>query len=694
MTVISTPQTFIEFSRQRALAPDGRCKAFSADADGAGWAEGVGVVLLERLSEARRRGHPVLAVVKGTAVNQDGASNGLTAPNGPSQQRVIRQALANAGLSTGDIDAVEAHGTGTRLGDPIEAQALLATYGQERPAERPLWLGSVKSNIGHTQAAAGVAGVIKMVQAMRHGVLPRTLHAAQPSPHIDWSAGNVRLLGEPQEWTPGAGPRRAGVSAFGISGTNAHVILEEPEPEPVVVEAGVTSQGRQPETVGAPTAVVPWLLSARGAPALRAQARRLAEHLARNPELTPADIALSLATSRTGFEDRAAFLGQDTGELTAALRVFADGREHPRVAVGRARPGKLAFLFPGQGSQRAGTGRSLYATHDAFADALDAVCAHLDGHLDRPLREVLFARPGTPEADLLGRTVYTQAGLFALEVALFRLLESFGVHPDLLLGHSIGELAAAHVAGVFSLADACRLVAARGRLMQALPAGGAMVSVHAAEEDVLPLLAPYEGRVAVAAVNGPAATVLSGDEDAVTEVAGHLAAAGHRTKRLRVSHAFHSARMDAMLDEFASVAAELSYQPPGIPVVSNVTGRPATAEELCSPDYWVRHVRQAVRFHDGTRALEELGARTLLDLGSGVLTAMADECLTTTDGIFLGALLRRDTEEPESLTTALAQPASAGPRPGLGALLRVLGRPAGAAADLPVPAAAVLAGGR
>ncbi|WP_435604210.1 type I polyketide synthase [Streptomyces sp. bgisy130] len=653
VTVISTPQTFIEFSRQRALAPDGRCKAFSADADGAGWAEGVGVVLLERLSEARRRGHPVLAVVKGTAVNQDGASNGLTAPNGPSQQRVIRQALTNAGLAAGDIDAVEAHGTGTRLGDPIEAQALLATYGQERPAERPLWLGSVKSNIGHTQAAAGVAGVIKMVQAMRHGVLPRTLHAARPSPHIDWSAGNVRLLSEPQEWAPGDVPRRAGVSAFGISGTNAHVILEEPEP--VAVEPDAAPQSRLPETADAPTAVVPWLLSARGAPALRAQARRLAEHLARNPELTPADIALSLAASRTGFEDRAAFLGQDTGELTAALRAFADGREHPRVAVGRARPGKLAFLFPGQGSQRAGSGQSLYATHDAFADALDAVCVHLDGHLDRPLREVLFARPGTPEADLLDRTVYTQAGLFALEVALFRLLESYGVHPDLLLGHSIGELAAAHVAGVFSLADACRLVAARGRLMQALPAGGAMVSVDAAEKDVLPLLAPYEGRVAIAAVNGPAATVLSGDEDAVTEVAGHLAAAGHRTKRLRVSHAFHSARMDAMLDEFASVAAELSYQPPAVPVVSNVTGRPATAEELCSPDYWVRHVRQAVRFHDGARALEELGAHTLLDLGSGALSAMADECLTTTDGIFLGALLRRDTEEPESLTTALAQ---------------------------------------
>ncbi|MEU5209035.1 type I polyketide synthase [Streptomyces sp. NPDC020742] len=669
VTVISTPRTFIEFSRQRALAADGRCKAFSADADGAGWAEGVGVVLLERLSEARRRGHTVLAVVKGTAVNQDGASNGLTAPNGPAQQRVIRQALAHAGLRPQDVDAVEAHGTGTRLGDPIEAQALLATYGQQRDPDRPLWLGSVKSNIGHTQAAAGIAGVIKMVQAMRHHTLPRTLHAETPSPDIDWSAGQVRLLNDARPWAPGDGPRRAGVSAFGISGTNAHVILEEPassviaeEPAPVIAEEPASQTGGAPEVPSpglperaAPEAVLPWLLSARGAAALRDQAHRLLDHLGRTPQLAPADTALSLATSRTAFEDRAALLGRDHTELADALRAFTEGREHPRVLTDRVRPGKLAFLFPGQGAQRAETGRALYAASDAFADALDAVCAHLDEHLERPLREVLFAAPGTPEAELLDGTRYTQAGLFALEVALFRLLEGHGVHPDVLLGHSIGELAAAHVAGVFTLDDACRLVAARGRLMADLPAGGAMTSVQAAEEDVRPLLAPYEDRVTLAALNGPASVVLSGDEDAVGEVAARLAALGHRTKPLRVSHAFHSARMDAMLDDFAAVAAQVRYAPPSIPVVSNVTGRPATAEELCTPDYWVRHVRQAVRFHDGVLALADAGVRTLLELGPGVLTALADECLTTTDGGALVPLLRRDCAEPESVTTALAR---------------------------------------
>ncbi|MDO0924399.1 SDR family NAD(P)-dependent oxidoreductase [Streptomyces sp. TG1A-8] len=649
VTVISTPDTFVEFSRQRALSPDGRCKPFAAAADGAGWAEGVGLLLLERLSDARRNGHRVLAVVAGSAVNQDGASNGLTAPSGPAQQRVIRQALASAGLSPADVDAVEAHGTGTKLGDPIEAQALLAVYGQERPAERPLWLGALKSNIGHTQAASGVAGVIKMVMALRHGVLPRTLHAEQPSPHIDWSSGAVRLLQQDQPWTAGGAPRRAGVSSFGVSGTNAHVILQEPEPEPAAAPeppapAGAAESG-QP---------LPWLLSARGPAALAAQAGRLLGHLAAHPDAAPADLALSLATTRAHLEDRAAVVTGDTGTLRDALGALAEGREHPALALGRARGGKVAFLFSGQGSQRAATGRALYAAHEPFADALDAVCAHLDGHLDVPLREVLFADPGTPMAAHLERTSCTQAGLFALQVALFRLLESLGVRPDVLLGHSVGEIAAAHVAGVLSLEDACRLVAVRGRLMEALPEGGAMVSVEASEEEVAGALAGHEDRVTVAALNGPRSTVVSGEADAVAQVAGALAAAGHRTRGLNVAHAFHSHLMDGMLDAFAEQTAALHHEAPALPVVSTVTGRPVTAEEPFDAGYWPRQVRQAVRFHDGVRALEEQGVTTYVEIGpGGVLTALAGDCV---DGdATLVPLLRRDTAEAESLTSALAR---------------------------------------
>ncbi|MGW7353397.1 type I polyketide synthase [Streptomyces sp. NPDC054784] len=717
VTVISTPDTFIEFSRQRALAPDGRCKAFSADADGAGWAEGVGLVLLERLSDARANGHRVLAVVKGSAVNQDGASNGLTAPNGPSQQRVIRAALGQAGLEPGQVDAVEAHGTGTSLGDPIEAQALMTVYGQGHTPEKPLWLGAVKSNIGHTQAASGIAGVIKMVMSLAEGALPRTLHADEVSPHIDWSAGTVRLLQEQREWARTDEPRRAGVSAFGISGTNAHVILEEagPEPEPAV---SVPAPAPAAEALDAGTAVdgvsrvpVPWLLSGRGEAALREQAARLGAHLAATGAPggpgapCAADVALSLATTRAGFEDRAAVIGLATlgtpgtgaspaaeaaaADMAEALAALAAGTEHPRLITGRARGGKTALLFTGQGAQRAAAGRRLYDTSPVFADALDEVCAHLDAHLDTPLegrsdapverqlREVLFADPDTQPAGLLDRTAYTQAGLFALEVALYRLLESYGTHPDYLLGHSVGELAAAHVAGVLSLDDACALVAARGRLMQALPGRisddgtavpGAMVSVQATEDELLPLLEPYGDRVSLAALNGPRAAVLSGDEDAVTEVAEALAADGRKTKRLTVSHAFHSAHMDGMLEEFGRLAGRLTYEEPRIPVVSNVTGRLATGDDLRTADYWVRHVRQAVRFHDGVRLLAGEGVGTFVELGpDGVLTAMAGDCLAehaeTADAAgtpvapapLLVPLLRRGTDDAEAVTTALAR---------------------------------------
>ncbi|WLQ35042.1 type I polyketide synthase [Streptomyces castrisilvae] len=632
VTVMSTPDMFVYFSTQQGLASDGRSKSFSASADGVACSEGAGVLLLERLSDARRNGHPVLAVVRGSALNQDGASNGLTAPNGPAQQRVIRRALEDAGLTAAEVDAVEAHGTGTTLGDPIEAQALLETYGRERPEDRPLWLGSIKSNMGHSQAAAGVAGIIKMVMAMRHGVLPKSLYAQTPSDQVDWSEGAVELLAESRDWVAGGSVRRAGVSSFGISGTNAHVIVEE-APE----ETGEAA-------VRAALPVVPWVVSAKTEQALSAQAARLREQAAGEPGTDAADIGLSLATTRTAFLHRAVVIGDDRAEALAAL---AAGNEHPGVVVGRARRGgKTTFLFTGQGAQRLGMGRELYEAFPVFAGAFDAVCGEVDAHLGTALRDIVWGE----DADALNQTSFTQPALFAFEVALFRLVEAWGVTPDVVVGHSIGELAAAHVAGVLSLADAARLVVARGRLMQALPAGGAMVAVQATEDEVLTRLT--DG-VSLAAVNGPQAVVVSGVESEALAVGEHFAALGRKTSRLPVSHAFHSALMEPMLDEFRSIAAGLSYAEPRFPVVSTVTGASSSAWQ--TPEYWVGQVREPVRFADAVGAAEALGARTFIEIGpDAVLTALGAGSVSDEDTALV-PLLRRNRAEAESLVGAVGR---------------------------------------
>ncbi|MFY7067273.1 type I polyketide synthase [Nocardiopsis changdeensis] len=642
-TVMSTPGLLAEFTRKQGLAPDGRCKAFGAGADGTGFSEGAGVVVLERLSDARRNGHPVLALLRGSAINQDGASNGLTAPNGPAQVRVVRSALDDAGLGPTEVDAVEAHGTGTTLGDPIEARALIEAYGPGR--ERPLVIGSLKSNIGHTQAAAGVSGLIKAVCALRHGSVPPTLHADEPTPHVDWSGGTVVAATTTRPLEGSGRPARMGVSSFGISGTNAHVIIES-----AAVEEPPTADTADP------AADLPFVMSARTGAALRAMALRLADHVrGADGRVAPAATARALATTRAGMEHRAVVLARDNGSLAAGAAALAAGTPDPRVVTGRVRSGAgTAFVYPGQGVQRPGMGRDLYRAHPAFARSLDELADAFDQYLDRPLRSVMWAEPGTADAALLDETLYTQAGVFTIGVALTRLLETLGLVPDFVFGHSGGELAAAHVAGVLSLEDAVALMASRGRTMQDLPQGGAMVAVQAAEDEVRPLLAGTGGAVSIAAVNSPRDVVLSGEEAAVTALAERLAHAGRRTRRLRIPLASHCALVDPALEPYGKVADSLTYHPPRLPIVSNLSGVRA-GEEMLTGHYWVRNMREAVRFSDGVAHLYEAGVGEFVEVGpESALASMITASLPEGAPAQATALLGGRLPETRLLTEGLA----------------------------------------
>ncbi|WP_086841061.1 type I polyketide synthase [Amycolatopsis kentuckyensis] len=629
--VMAQPGSFVSFSRQRGLALDGRCKAFADSADGMGLAEGVGVVVLERLSVARERGHQVLAVLRGIAVNQDGASNGLTAPNGPSQQRVIRAALAEAGLAPSDVDAVEGHGTGTTLGDPIEAQALLATYGKDR--ETPLWLGSIKSNIGHTQAAAGVASVIKMVQALRHGVLPPTLHVDQPSTEVDWSAGAVSLLTEAREWPRDGRPRRAGVSSFGISGTNAHLILEE-APEEETPLAATPSAG-----------VVPLVVSARGA--LAGQAERLAAFL-RASDAPLSEVAGALIAGRSRFDDRAVVVAGTRDEAVAGLEALARGEEAAAVTGRVGSPGKVVWVFPGQGSQWVGMGRELLEASPVFAERIAECAAALEPWVDWSLPEVLRGGGDLDRVDVL------QPACFAVMVGLAAVWESVGVRPDAVVGHSQGEIAAACVSGALSLQDAAKVVALRSQAIAAKLAGrGGMASVALSEEDAIARLAPWADRVEVAAVNSPSSVVVAGNAEALDQVLEALAGQDVRVRRVAVDYASHTRHVEDIQEPLAEALAGIEAQAPTLPFFSTLTGDWITGAGVFDGGYWYRNLRNQVGFGPAVAELVRQGHGVFVEVSAHPVLVQAISEIAD-DAVVTGSL-RRDDGGLRRLLTSMAE---------------------------------------
>ncbi|WP_175648426.1 beta-ketoacyl synthase N-terminal-like domain-containing protein, partial [Protofrankia sp. BMG5.30] len=681
VTVMPTLRSFVEFSRQRALSADGRCKPFAAAADGFGLAEGAGVLLLERLSDARRHGHRVLAVVRGSAVNSDGTSSQLTAPSGPSQQRVINAALANARLTPADVDAVEAHGTGTTLGDPIEAQALLATYGQHRPADRPLLLGSVKSNIGHSQAAAGVAGIIKTVEALRHGVLPKTLHVDAPSPHVDWTTGAVELITDTRPWPDVDRPRRAAVSSFGISGTNAHIILEQAPPlEDRASDAGTTPAGSASTADGTPGGGAPgagtpdtgitsdtgvgagpvaWVLSARGGDALRAQAARLHDHVAANPSARPLDVAAALVRGRAAFAHRAAVVGDDRDALLAGLAGLARGELPAGTVRGVARAGRLAvFVFPGQGSQWPGMAAGLLDSSPAFAESIAASADALAPYTGWNLLDVLRGAPGAPS---LERVDVVQPALWAVLVSLAAVWRSYGVHPHAVVGHSQGEIAAAYVAGILTLDDAARIVALRSQAITTIAGQGGMASIALPADDVRARLADsgIGDTVSLAAVNGPRSTVVAGSPRALAELVADYQAQGVRARLVPVDYASHSPQVDSLRDHLLTTLAGITPRAGTIPLLSSVTAEPVDGSTLDAA-YWFANLRGTVRFEAATRALLGSGHDVFIEVSPhpvlvGGINETVDAAGPAGAGVGVLGTLRRDAGGPAQLLTALAE---------------------------------------
>lgn len=641
--VLISPEPWGGFREAGILSQTGCCHAFDKSADGMVRGEGCGVIVLQRLSDARLEGRRILAILTGSAVNQDGKSNGIMAPNPSAQIGVLENACKSARVDPLEIGYVEAHGTGTSLGDRIEAHALGMVFGRKRPGSGPLMIGSIKPNIGHLEGAAGIAGLIKAVLMVERGSLLPSGGFTEPNPAIPFTELGLRVVDELQEWPVVAGrPRRAGVSSFGFGGTNAHVIVEE------AGSVGADTVSGRADVGGSGGGVVAWVISGKTASALAAQAGRLGRYVRARPALDVVDVGYSLVSTRSVFDHRAVVVGQTRDELLAGLAGVVAGRPEAGVVCGVGKPaGKTAFVFAGQGSQWLGMGSELYAAYPVFAEALDAVVDELDRHLRYPLRDVIWGH----DQDLLNTTEFAQPALFAVEVALYRLLMSWEVRPGLVLGHSVGELAAAHVAGALCLPDAAMLVAARGRLMQALPAGGAMFAVQAREDDVAPMLGHD---VSIAAVNGPASVVISGAHDAVSAIADRLRGQGRRVHRLAVSHAFHSALMEPMIAEFTAVAAELSVGLPTIPVISNVTGQ-LVADDFASADYWARHIRAVVRFGDSVRSAHCAGASRFIEVGpGGGLTSLIEASLADAQIVSVPTL-RKDRPEPVSVMTAAAQ---------------------------------------